>query len=148
MFSFFFRFREKIFFKRKMSSPSSSFSSPCRRSPRLLSSAGSPVSSSACAGSIGPHRPNLNRRWSLDNLSSQREGYVRDLRRQHQRDRVEVKRAERFHRLKEMIDRMRFKFHQHFTCNFYACRSQKQKKYCQTVSSFCTFGICAWKSFA
>lgn len=73
----------------RMSSPQSSFSSPCRRSPRILSTAGSPMSSTA--SSLPTHRPNLSRRWSLDNLSTQREGYVRDLRRQHQRDRVEVK---------------------------------------------------------
>ena len=72
---------------RTMSSPSSSFSSPCRRSPRVLSASGSPGTSGACSTGL---RPNLNRRWSLDNISSQREGYVRDLRRQHNRDRVEV----------------------------------------------------------
>ena len=73
-----------------MSSPSSSYSSPCRRSPRLMSSTGSP-GSSACGSGL---RPNLSRRWSLDNISSQREGYVRDLRRQHNRDRVEVGRTD------------------------------------------------------
>ena len=53
------------------SSPASLFSSPSRR----------PSSSS------NRPRPKLSRRWSLDNINS-KEGYVKDLRKQHQAQQV------------------------------------------------------------
>ena len=53
------------------SSPASLFSSPSRR----------PSSSSSRP------RPKLSRRWSLDNINS-KEGYVKDLRKQHQAQQV------------------------------------------------------------
>ncbi len=37
------------------------------------------------------------------------------------------------------------RFHQHFMCSFYTCRSQKGKKYSQAISLFCTFWICKCK---
>jgi len=39
-------------------------------------------------------------------------------------------------------------YHQHFRCNFYTRRFQKHKKYRQLDCIFCTFRICALKSYA
>jgi len=38
------------------------------------------------------------------------------------------------------------RFHQHFTCSFYACRSQKCKNTVKSSVFFCAFGICERKS--
>ena len=82
-------FQEIITPETMSSTPTSAFSSPSRRSPRVFGCSSPGASSGASGGAIGGAesgcRPNLSRRWSLDNLSgSHREGYVRDLRRQHQ----------------------------------------------------------------
>lgn len=55
------------------STPASVYSSPSRR-----------VASARASGV----RPKLCRRWSLDNLSNSKEGYVKDLRKQHQASQV------------------------------------------------------------